>query len=189
MDLIENVGKVMGNGSARKGSNNGRGPEEKPRGQDAVQLLETDHRTVKGLFAEALGDGTSSAARKKVVDRIIQELELHARVEEKIFYPAFKAKTKSRSEERDEVLEAYEEHGSVKALIGKLKRARAADESYKAKVQVLSELVDHHVKEEEGTMFPEARKLLGEKGLTALGVRIEQAKKRAQKPAKRRARR
>ena len=145
--------------------------------QDAIALLKADHKKVKALFAEAdeLGD-RAHATRAKLFAQIDQELTIHTKVEEEIFYPAFKAKTKSATPERDEILEAYEEHAGAKELIAKLEALDPTDETYKAKLQVLSEEIDHHVKEEETTMFPMARKLLSEDELRELGAQIEDMK-------------
>jgi hypothetical protein len=140
---------------------------------DAITLLKADHKKVKALFKEAneLGD-RAFAARKKLFDQINEELTIHTQVEEKIFYPAFKAKTRAATDERDEILEAYEEHASAKDLMRKIAELDPKDETYKAKVQVLSELIDHHVKEEETELFKEARRLLDEDELKDLGDQI-----------------
>jgi iron-sulfur cluster repair protein YtfE (RIC family) len=152
--------------------------------EDAIALLKADHKKVKALFAEAkeLGD-RAYASRAKLFAQIDEELTIHTKVEEAIFYPAFKEKTKSASPERDEVLEAYEEHAGAKELIKKLEGLDPSDETYKAKLQVLGEEIDHHVKEEETTMFPMARKLLSEDELRALGDQIQEMKAQAGAPA------
>jgi hypothetical protein len=144
---------------------------------DAISLLKADHAKVKALFKECLELGSGArSSRRKLFEQIDHELTLHALVEEKIFYPAFKAKTKSASDERDEVLEAYEEHASVKDLIAKLEALDPSDETYKAKIQVLSELVQHHVHEEETEMFKEARELLSKDELVAIGQQMTEMK-------------
>ena len=145
---------------------------------DAITLLKTDHKKVSALLkkVEALGE-TAHASRGKLFAQIDAELEAHAEVEEKIFYPALKAKTKRNDEANDEVLEAYEEHANVKAMLGKLKTLSPTHETYNAKLQVLSELVKHHVKEEETEMFKQARKLLKKPELDDLGKKMEAAKK------------
>jgi len=147
---------------------------------DVLTLLKKDHDKVKQLFKEVndLSDG-SHATRRKLFEQIDEELTLHARLEETIFYPKFKAKSKAASEERDEILEALEEHASVKELLRKLEATDPADETYKAKVQVLGELVEHHVKEEESEMFKQARKLFTSEELDEIGAQIEAAKERA----------
>jgi hypothetical protein len=141
---------------------------------DAVAYLEKDHRAVKALFAEfeALGD-KAFKAKAKVVAEILQELELHAEAEEKDFYPEFRAAAKQAE---DEVLEAYEEHHVVKFLIHELKAMQPQEERYTAKVTVLKELIEHHVKEEENEMFIEARKALSKAQLTELTTRMERTK-------------
>ena len=146
---------------------------------DAITLLKADHKKVEKLFkeVEALGD-TAHQSRAKLFKTIDRELSLHAEVEETIFYPALKAKTKRDTEPRDEVLEAYEEHANVKSMLEKLEDLEPSDETYNAKLQVLSELVKHHVKEEETEMFKQARALLSEAELTALGKQIETAKEK-----------
>jgi hemerythrin superfamily protein len=155
--------------------------QREPEPTDAIALLKSDHEKVKALFAQAdaLSD-TAHAARLKLFKQIDAELTLHTSVEETIFYPAFKAKTKRNTDERDEVLEAFEEHAGAKVLIAKLERLDARDETYKAKLQVLGEMIRHHVEEEESVMFPEARKLLGHDELMRLGEQIAAAKRKAQ---------
>jgi hemerythrin superfamily protein len=147
---------------------------------DATELLKQDHQKVKALFAQAnaLSD-TAHAARAKLFKQIDAELTLHTQVEEQIFYPAVKAKTKRNSDERDEVLEAYEEHAGAKDLIAKLESLDPRDETYKAKLQVLSEMIAHHVEEEETVLFPQAHSLLGRDELERLGAQIESAKAKA----------
>ena len=146
---------------------------------DAIALLKVDHKKVKELFArvEALGD-TAHASRKKLFQAIDRELSAHAEVEEKIFYPAFKGRTKRNTEQSDEVLEAYEEHANVKAMLNKLAAIPSGDETYNAKLQVLGELVKHHVKEEETQLFKQARQLLDKEELMDLGKAMAKAKQR-----------
>ncbi len=144
---------------------------------DAIKLLKKDHREVEALFKEVdeLGDG-ASASRRKLFDRIAAALELHASVEEQIFYPGVKRASRRDKEAREEVLEAYEEHDNVKEMIAKLRDTDAKDETYKAKLQVLEELVKHHVKEEERSLFPQAQKLLGKDEIEELGDQIAEMK-------------
>lgn len=137
---------------------------------DAIALLKADHKKVKALFKEAaeLGD-RAYAARAKLFRRIAAELTVHSKVEETVFYPALKKKSKPGTEERDEVLEAYEEHAAAKTLIHTLEQTDPKDETFKAKVQVLNDMVDHHVKVEETEMFKQARILLNQAELEELG--------------------
>jgi hemerythrin superfamily protein len=147
---------------------------------DAITLLKADHKKVEDLFKELLElSDTAHAARKKLFTEIDDELSVHAHIEEKIFYPALKAKTETNTDERDEVLEALEEHALVKGMLHELEVLDPKNEAYNAKLQVLSELVKHHVKEEEGTMFPQARELLSTEELKSLGVKLQAAKAKA----------
>jgi hemerythrin superfamily protein len=146
--------------------------------QDAIALLKADHKTVKGLFAEAdeLSDRATTQL-KRVGDQICQELAVHAEVEETIFYPAVKERAqRGRKEEREIVLESYEEHALVKKLVADLEAIDAADESYRAKLTVLREMVEHHVKEEERELFPGVRDMMDEDELMALGAKMAQLK-------------
>ena len=122
---------------------------------DAVALLKADHRKVEDLFAKfeaAKGDGK----KKALAEQICMELTIHAKIEEDIFYPACEGKV-----EEDLLKEAYVEHDGAKVLIAEIEAGGPDDEFYDAKVKVLSEQIEHHVKEEEQRvegMFAQARK-------------------------------
>jgi hypothetical protein len=150
---------------------------------DALKLLKEDHKKVKTLFGEVeeLGD-RANAQRKKLFQKIDEELTVHSKIEETIFYPEFRRRAEN-GEEKDEVLEAYEEHTIVKTLIGELEDLDPKDETYKPKLSVLKELVEHHVKEEEGPMFRMARELFGKEELDELGERLMSAKEELRAPA------
>jgi hemerythrin superfamily protein len=126
-----------------------------PEKLDAVALLKADHRKVEGLFADfeaAKGDGK----KKALAEQICMELTVHAKIEEDIFYPACEGKV-----EEDLLKEAYVEHDGAKVLIAEIEAGGPDDEFYDAKVKVLSEQIEHHVKEEEQRvegMFAQARK-------------------------------
>ena len=140
-----------------------------PKAKDAISLLKSDHEEVKKLFKEIEAEQDQEA----IFDQIKGALEVHATIEEEIFYPAVK---KARSEEvKDEVREAYEEHKQVKALLAAIAEISPEDESYSAKIKVLKEDVEHHVEEEEGEMFPDARKYLRDK-LQDLGAQMRARK-------------
>jgi hemerythrin superfamily protein len=155
--------------------------------QDAIALLKTDHAAVKGLF-EKEGKLKKQDGEKKanLFNQIKAALEVHATIEEEIFYPAVK---KARSENvKDEVREAYEEHKQIKRLLAQISSITSADETYDMKIKVLKEGVEHHIKEEEGEMFPDAKKFLGEHRLVELGAKLESRKEqlettRTSKPA------
>ena len=143
--------------------------------QDAIALLKTDHATVKALF-EKEGKLKKQDGEKKagLFNQIKAALEVHATIEEEIFYPAVK---KARSEHvKDEVREGYEEHKQIKHLLAEISSITPADETYDMKIKVLKEDVEHHVKDEEGEMFPDAKRFLGESRLVELGARLEARK-------------
>ncbi|MEO8047312.1 MAG: hemerythrin domain-containing protein [Nitrospirota bacterium] len=115
-------------------------------------MLKADHRKVKALFAEY--PEATTRKQQDIAQTIIHELEIHAELEEELIYPAIRKGTKD-----DKLMnEATEEHHLVHVLIAELKELEPSDATFKAKFTVLGELVKHHVKEEEGEMFPEAQK-------------------------------
>lgn len=125
---------------------------------DACTLLDTDHKAVKKMFA-AYEELTQSKARgvasKKLelAKEICQELTVHATIEEEIFYPALRKALK----ETDLLTEAEVEHAGAKDLIAQIESMTEADELFDARVKVLGEYIDHHVKEERNEIFPKAR--------------------------------
>ncbi len=139
---------------------------------DPIAMLKEDHTKVKGLFDE-FESAKSPRAKQKVAREALMELDVHAGIEEEIFYPAFHAE--SDAEETEEiVLEAEEEHHVVHVLIAELKEMLGSeDPRFDAKFTVLAENVRHHIKEEEMMMLPKARKL-GKARLTELGEQMTQ---------------
>jgi hemerythrin superfamily protein len=123
--------------------------------QDAIAMLTVDHKKVKGLFADfgKLKDAGSDEDKASIVDRICNELKIHTELEEEIFYPA----VRKAIDDGDLMDEALVEHAGAKELIAQLEDASPEDDLYDAKVTVLGEQIDHHVKEEEGNMFPKAK--------------------------------
>jgi hemerythrin superfamily protein len=124
---------------------------------DAIALLKADHRRVQGLFKEFAAikkNGGGDRSKHDTVAEICRELRIHTELEEEIFYPAVRAQI----EDADLMDEALVEHAGAKELVGQLEAMDAEDELYDAKVTVLGEQIGHHVKEEEGEMFPKAKK-------------------------------
>jgi hemerythrin superfamily protein len=125
--------------------------------EDAITLLTADHAKVKKLFKEFESlqeDDGADTDRSALVIQICTELKVHAEIEEEIFYPA----VRKAIEDGDLMDEAVVEHAGAKELIAQLEDMSPDDELYDAKVTVLAEQIQHHVKEEEGEMFPKARK-------------------------------
>jgi hemerythrin superfamily protein len=140
---------------------------------DAIQLLTADHREVKALFQQyqELVDSEADGDEKlPIAQQICAMLTVHAQIEEEIFYPAAKDSVK----EPDLVDEATVEHASAKDLIAQLEESDPSGDLYDAKVKVLGEYIDHHVKEEEGSLFPQARK--AKLDLKALGEQLQERK-------------
>lgn len=129
---------------------------------DACTLLDADHRNVKKMFKEyeeLTHSRAASAGQKKrdLADEICMELTVHAQIEEEIFYPALRKAIK----ETDLIDEATVEHASAKDLIAQIQEATAVDDMFDAKVLVLGEYIDHHVKEERNEIFVKARAARG----------------------------
>lgn len=142
---------------------------------DAFNLLKADHRKVADLFERL--EKTPGKRKLDVFAQIKTELDLHAHIEEKIFYPALE----KPSETHDLTLEAYEEHKQVKTLLRQLGRARTANEEWQAKAKVLQENVEHHVDEEENELFQKAGAVLSDEEIEDLGTRMEEEKGRKQR--------
>ena len=138
---------------------------------DALALLKTDHKAVKALLKDFDQlRGRAPQKQQAVVTQICTALTVHAQVEEEVVYPVLKA---LRSQDiKDLVREAAEEHQVAKTLIGELATLSPTDEQYEAKVTVLGEYVQHHVKEEEQELFPKTQKQLSAKRLAELGEKI-----------------
>jgi hemerythrin superfamily protein len=144
---------------------------------DAITLLKADHKTVEALFKKFEKAGESAkAAKRDIVDQIIQDLSVHAAIEEQVFYPTVR---KEVDGVEDEVLESLEEHHVAKWVLSELDGMDPSEERYDAKVTVLIESVRHHVGEEESELFPAVRAALGRKRLTEIGDLLETAKKTA----------
>lgn len=125
--------------------------------KDACDLLDADHKAVKKMFAdyEALTEAGGNTKEKKraLAEKICSELTVHTQVEEEIFYPAIRKAVK------DDLMmnEAEVEHAGAKDLIAQIQGMNVSDPMFDAKVTVLGEYIDHHVKEERTDMFPKAR--------------------------------
>ena len=146
---------------------------------DAITLLKTDHEKDAGLF-EQLEPTTERAVktREELFTKLKQELDVHAHIEEAIFYPVLKQEAETRSI----TLEGLEEHHVIKLLLKELAAMQVDSEQWTAKLKVLKENVEHHVEEVESDMFKGAREVLSKEQLEELGTRME-AEKKDQKAA------
>lgn len=137
--------------------------------QDAIALLTADHKEVSGMFEE-FEQLKSGAKKAELVERICKELTVHMQLEEEIFYPAIQAAL----HDHELVPEANVEHASVKDLIAQVEGAEAGGDEYDAKVKVMGELIEHHIKEEETEMFPKVKK--SKLDIKALGAQMAERK-------------
>ena len=142
----------MARGKSTKSTSKSKGAS--PDSTDAISLLTQDHRKVDKLFKqfESLKDDNG---KSELVETICIELTVHATVEEEIFYPAAR---KALGENGKDLLdEAEVEHAGAKDLIAQLREADPGDKFYDAKMTVLAEYIRHHVREEEGELFPQVK--------------------------------
>lgn len=134
---------------------------------NAIKLLKQQHREVEALFKQ-LEKAKSARPRMKAFEQIADKLAVHATIEEKHFYPSVKRRTTEEI-----LLEAVEEHLGVKRVIADMLDLDADDPTFEAKAKVLKDLVEHHVEEEEGTLFPKVSKLVDADELEAIGKEME----------------
>jgi hypothetical protein len=134
---------------------------------DAIKLLTRDHREVEALF-EKFEKAFRDSRKESLARQICTELKIHATIEEELFYPALRGKI-----EDDDLDEAVVEHDGAKVLINDIEAGEPDDDYYEAKVKVLKEEIEHHVREEEkmhGSIFAQARKT--DVDLEALGAQM-----------------
>ena len=142
----------------RKASSSRAKSSSAARRDDAISLLKSDHKEVKALFEaydQLVEDEATDDEKQAVAEEICNALTVHATIEEELLYPAARD---ALEEEADLVDEATVEHASAKELIAQIQGMQPSDDLYDAKVKVLGEYIDHHVKEEEKEMFPKLRK-------------------------------
>jgi hemerythrin superfamily protein len=145
---------------------------------NAIQLLKDDHKKVRALLAElAATTSRGVKTRGELLAKVGKELRAHTKIEEEIFYPAFKAAAE-KSDDEAMYFEAKEEHRAVELLVlPDLEKTDPASECFGGRAKVLKELIEHHAGEEEKEMFPRARKLLSAAELNELGARMEARKR------------
>jgi hemerythrin superfamily protein len=153
----------------------GRPSGARSKAPDAIALLKADHRQVEEWFSQ-FDKASGRSKKQQLAGRICDALTVHTTIEEEIFYPAFIAATG----DKDTHHEAVVEHAGAKNLIAEIQSTSSDDDYFDAKVIVLSEMIKHHVKEEEqaGGMFAEARK--SGMDLTSLGEQLRARKKQLQ---------
>jgi hemerythrin-like domain-containing protein len=143
---------------------------------DALTLLRKDHDTIKPLLRQIM-ETTDRAekGRSELFSTIKEELSVHEVIEEEIFYPALREHPRAR----EIVLEGYEEHDVVSRLMGELDGMDPTDERFGPKAKVMAENIEHHIEEEEGEMFRQARQVFEADELDELGERMARRKESA----------
>ncbi len=137
-----------------------------------IEIIKRDHRSVETLFKEYEDvDDQAFETKKKIVDRITQELRLHTRMEETLFYP--KVKEIFEQEDKKMVEEAHTEHEVARRLLEELSVTHTEDPQFDARVKVLNENVTHHIMEEEEELLPKAENLLSKEDLERIGEEMQ----------------
>jgi hemerythrin superfamily protein len=146
---------------------------------DAIALLKEDHDKVRKLLSQLVESRTDRARsqRAKLLEAIEREMKIHTRIEEEIFYPAFRDAAEKKKDDKRLYFEAVEEHHVVDLVLPELRKSKTDSEEFAAKARVLKDLVEHHANEEEKEMFPRARKLMTHEELLKLGERLTHAKR------------
>ena len=142
---------------------------------DALTLLKKDHELVKDLMHRVEKE-KDTEERTSLFEQLIDELTIHERIEEEIFYPALQKLPNAK----EDVLESFEEHHLVDQIVTGLDNTPMDAETWPAKFTVLKENVEHHIQDEEEKLFPKAEKLLGKEKLGALGVQMADLKEAEQ---------
>lgn len=141
---------------------------------NAVDILTKDHREVDTMIAtleQAPSQGNDSSHRQ-TFQQLVTALSVHMKAEEEIFYPA----VKQAGEEEEMVVEAYDEHAEVRALLTQMNELLPSSPEFQENLKQVKTGIEHHVSEEEGEMFPDAQELLGEARLNEIGQQIMELK-------------
>jgi hemerythrin-like domain-containing protein len=167
------IGRTMTTQCARSYREVTSGAPTKEGIMDALKLLKEDHEKVKKLLSD-IESTTERAVKTRTSElaRLKQELTIHEAIEEEIFYPALKEHAKTR----EIALEAYEEHGVVDMIMSEIEQTSVEDETWMAKFTVMKENLEHHIEEEEGEMFKQARQVFDKETLEDLGERMQARK-------------
>ena len=136
---------------------------------DAITLLKQDHKQVKRLFRD-FKQASGAQAKKKIADRVLEELTVHTYLENEVMYPRIRALLPDLE---DDILESYEEHHVADVLCLELSELDADDERLEPKFSVLAESVTHHIGEEEDNWFPTVREKLSRSQLAEIGAEME----------------
>lgn len=134
---------------------------------EATKLLKEQHEEVKDLFKK-FEAAEEDSEKQDLFEQIADDFAAHGEIEEKIFYPAVYV-----GDLKEKLQEAVEEHLAAKRVVADLLKMEPSDEQFDAKMKVLKELIEHHVEEEEGELFPLVKKSFGREELDTLGEQME----------------
>ncbi len=140
---------------------------------DLFELLESEHEQLEGILEQLEETSPTSPQRQELFMKLKQELKPHMKAEEAVFYPALM----QHSSCRQDALEATEEHHAAELILNEMDSMSLQDEHWAAKLVVLTDLVQHHVEEEESTIFDDAREFLSEDQLDSIMKQFQQQKK------------
>ncbi len=136
-----------------------------------IDLLLQDHEKVRDLF-EQIEEDEEGENREELFPELESELQMHMELEEKFFYPVLQ----QAEDAREKALEAYEEHNVAKTVLGELEKLKMDDERWQAKMNVLHEIVNHHLEEEEKNTFKMAKKILEKDQIQEITQQIQEQK-------------
>ena len=142
---------------------------------DVFDIIRNDHEQVKKILND-MQETTSRAQQRRQEDvtKFTQLIEPHMMAEEEVFYP--QARERGESKLREHIIEAYDEHRIAKMVLGELQKMQPQDEAWLPKAKVLMDLIEHHIEEEEGELFTEARKALSQEQIDQITQEFQQAK-------------
>jgi hemerythrin-like domain-containing protein len=155
--------------------------KEKKMHNEFFQMLKKDHEEVKGILGQ-LKETKESASKKReeLFQKLKEELVPHMKAEEKTFYQPLMAK----KEVRDDAMEGIEEHHVADLVFKELQKMQKGEDQWGAKMSVFKELVEHHIKEEEGKIFKDAEKALGHDEIQNIMKKFDQEKQKIKKNLK-----
>ena len=139
---------------------------------NAIELLMQDHKEASSMMDQLEMADKGDRSAKDTFVQLKEALTLHTQMEEQIFYPALK----NFDETRDMIPESFEEHQEVKDLLEEMTSINPGSDEFMDKLTELRDAIEHHVEEEEGEMFPNAEKLLGQSRLQEMGRQMQQMK-------------
>ncbi|HEX4884745.1 MAG TPA: hemerythrin domain-containing protein [Casimicrobiaceae bacterium] len=167
--------------AAKKASASRAGKQAGGRGRaaksDALSLLREDHERVDGLFKKYDRMKEGDERKQALREQILEEVRVHAQVEEELFYPALRTVLEEQGkQDKTELLdEADVEHSTVKFLMAEIEGGKLESEMVDARMKVMSEYIKHHVEEEEGEIFRAAKR--SDVDLEALGRQMDARKR------------